>query len=160
MAKKMKRFADGGAGNEIVVSGNRSGSNGLNSLGGYTLPMQDIRKSLTKPDDKGIGGGGGRPSLKPSDPGLKFGKVGTAAGPVYGATYRGENFDIGAGLGKGLVGQTGAPIAGVTGNFRFKKGGATKKKLAAAKKMAKGGSAASKRGDGCASKGKTKGKFV
>jgi hypothetical protein len=28
------------------------------------------------------------------------------------------------------------------------------------KKMAKGGSAASKRGDGCATKGKTKGRFV
>ena len=150
MAKKPKRFKQG---DEIVVSGSRPGSNGLDSLGGYTLPMQDIRKSLTKPDDKGIGGGGGRPSLKPSDPGLKFGKVGTAAGPVYGATYRGENFDIGAGLGKGLVGRTGAPIAGVTGNFRFKKGGATKK-------MAKGGSAASKRADGCCSKGKTKGRFV
>ena len=30
----------------------------------------------------------------------------------------------------------------------------------AVKKMAKGGSTASKRGDGCATKGKTKGKFV
>ena len=35
----------------------------------------------------------------------------------------------------------------------FKKGGKVKK-------MAKGGSTASKRGDGCATKGKTKGKFV
>jgi hypothetical protein len=37
----------------------------------------------------------------------------------------------------------------------FKKGGAVK-----AKKMAKGGSTASKRADGCATKGKTKGRFV
>jgi hypothetical protein len=36
---------------------------------------------------------------------------------------------------------------------QFKKGGK-------AKKMAKGGSTASKRGDGCATKGKTKGRFV
>ena len=44
----------------------------------------------------------------------------------------------------------------------FKKGGAAKKKPMAAKKMAKGGSAssASRRADGCATKGKTKGKFV
>ena len=35
----------------------------------------------------------------------------------------------------------------------FKKGGKVKK-------MAKGGSTASKRGDGCATKGKTKGRFV
>jgi hypothetical protein len=37
------------------------------------------------------------------------------------------------------------------------KGGKAKAK---AKKMAKGGSTASKRGDGCATKGKTKGRFV
>jgi len=45
----------------------------------------------------------------------------------------------------------------------FKKGGmAKKKKPMAAKKMAKGGSAssASRRADGCATKGKTKGRFV
>ena len=41
----------------------------------------------------------------------------------------------------------------------FKKGGSTKKKPMAVKKMAKGGSA-SRRADGCATKGKTKGKFV
>ena len=41
----------------------------------------------------------------------------------------------------------------------FKKGGSTKKKPMAIKKMAKGGSA-SRRADGCATKGKTKGKFV
>ena len=38
-------------------------------------------------------------------------------------------------------------------SMRFKKGGKVKK-------MAKGGSTASKRGDGCATKGKTKGRFV
>lgn len=50
--------------------------------------------------------------------------------------------------------------AGIRFNTTFKKGGNVKK--AAPKKMAKGGkvSSASKRGDGCATKGKTKGRFV
>lgn len=42
----------------------------------------------------------------------------------------------------------------------MRKGGKVKKKPMAAKKMAKGGSTASKRADGCATKGKTKGRFV
>jgi hypothetical protein len=48
---------------------------------------------------------------------------------------------------------------GVRGGVRFKEGGEVKKKP---KKMAKGGkvSSASKRADGCATKGKTKGKMV
>jgi hypothetical protein len=41
----------------------------------------------------------------------------------------------------------------------MRKGGNVKKKPMAVKKMAKGGSA-SRRADGCATKGKTKGKFV
>jgi hypothetical protein len=42
----------------------------------------------------------------------------------------------------------------------MRKGGKVKKKPMAVKKMAKGGSTASKRADGCATKGKTKGRFV
>jgi hypothetical protein len=42
---------------------------------------------------------------------------------------------------------------GATASFPLKKGGKVKK-------MAKGGSTASKRADGCATQGKTKGKFV
>jgi hypothetical protein len=42
----------------------------------------------------------------------------------------------------------------------MRKGGKVKKKPMATKKMAKGGSTASKRADGCATKGKTKGRFV
>lgn len=50
--------------------------------------------------------------------------------------------------------------AGIRFNTTFKKGGKVKK--AAPKKLAKGGkvSSASKRADGCATKGKTKGRFV
>jgi hypothetical protein len=49
------------------------------------------------------------------------------------------------------VGRRGAIGAGAS--IPFKKGGKVKK-------MAKGGSTASKRADGCATKGKTKGRFV
>jgi hypothetical protein len=57
-----------------------------------------------------------------------------------------------------LTGDRGATAYG--GRFRmgFAEGGKAKAKPV--KKMAKGGSTASKRGDGCCSKGKTKGKFV
>lgn len=51
-----------------------------------------------------------------------------------------------------MIGRHGMPSAGM------KKGGKVKAKPA--KKMAKGGSTASKRADGCATKGKTKGRFV
>ena len=42
---------------EIVVTGNRSGSgiNGLDSLGGYRLPMQDTQKRLGISGDKSAG---------------------------------------------------------------------------------------------------------
>ena len=50
-------------------------------------------------------------------------------------------------------GQKAGTGVGVRGRMPFKKGGA-------AKKMAKGGSTASKRADGCAIKGKTKGRMV
>ena len=62
----------------------------------------------------------------------------------------------------GVVGpMAGSPMAGgpmgggpaMVDTANFKKGGKVKK-------MAKGGSTASKRADGCATKGKTKGRFV
>jgi hypothetical protein len=113
-------------------------------------------------------GGGMPPSIGPMDPraamaartpprqaanSMRFGKVGTVAGPVYGAEYRGKNFNVGAGLGRGLLGREGAPMFGANAGVTFKKGGAVKK-------MAKGGSTASSRGDGCATKGKTRGRIV
>ena len=51
-----------------------------------------------------------------------------------------------------MIGRHGMPSSGM------KKGGKAKAKPV--KKMAKGGSTASKRADGCATKGKTKGRFV
>jgi hypothetical protein len=55
------------------------------------------------------------------------------------------------------MGDRGASGYGASIRGRFKEGGEVKKKP---KKMAKGGSTASKRADGCAQKGKTKGRFV
>ena len=78
----------------------------------------------------------------PSSGGLGVGK----AGGVTGVTYSGDGFKVGAGRmqGGGM---------GVGAKVKFAKGGKVKK-------MAKGGSTASKRADGCAVKGKTKGRFV
>jgi len=149
--KKVKRYDDGG---EIVVTGQRENQVNMDTLdrlmrsrggGGFAA---------------GPGSGSGAPSqrftstaMPVSKNKVRLGKIGTVAGPVYGAEYGGENFSIGAGLGRGLAGKQGAPMFGATGNLRFKKGGSVKK-------MAKGGSTASKRADGCATKGKTKGRFV
>lgn len=145
-----KRYKDGG---DIVVTGQRSRDGA--TFGG--LP----RTSMFRTPAADGGGGGARAqrftsaTMPVSKNNVRFGKIGTAAGPVYGAEYGDENFSLGAGLGRGLAGKQGAPMFGATGSLRFKKGGS-------AKKMAKGGSvsSASKRADGCATKGKTKGRFV
>jgi hypothetical protein len=154
-----KRYADGGGvDEELIVEGMRPQNFNLASLArgsasGGMGPMMP-------------GGGGGMPALtstsrrgasQPANS-MRFGKVGTAAGPVYGVEYQGENFNVGAGLGRGLLGRKGAPMFGANASFEFAKGGKVKKKPV--KKMAKGGSTASKRADGCATKGKTKGRFV
>ena len=147
---KMKRYDDGG---EIVVTGKRENQVDMDTLDRL------MRNRGGGGSGVGAGVGGGAPSqrltsatMPVSKNNVRFGKIGTVAGPVYGAEYGGENFSIGAGLGRGLAGKQGAPMFGATGSINFKKGGKVKK-------MAKGGSV-SKRADGCCSKGKTKGKFV
>ena len=144
--KKAKRYEDGG---EIVVSGSRAEDarvldrmmrepsfvGGGGDFGGGSLG------SRFGGDDSGGGGS--------SSPKVSVGKVRTPVGKVFGLR------DIPVGKGSLSVGAS--PMGGgkVGGTFRtsFKKGGKVKK-------MAKGGSTASKRGDGCATKGKTKGRFV
>ena len=154
-----KRYADGGGvDEELVVEGMRPQNFNLASLarGSASGGMGPMMPS----------GGGGMPASAPAARGgasqpansMRFGKIGTVAGPVYGAEYQGKNFNVGAGLGRGLMGRQGAPMFGANANFEFAKGGKVKKKPV--KKMAKGGSTASKRADGCATKGKTKGRFV
>jgi len=83
--------------------------------------------------------------------------MGDAFEPTGAASRMGPTFSVGA-VGNRFSsavdpGRTHGVGVGVRGKTRFKEGGKVKK-------MAKGGSTASKRGDGCCSKGKTKGKFV
>ena len=144
--KKAKRYDDGG---EIVVSGSRAEDarvldrmmrepsfvGGGGDFGGGSLGDRFGGDS---------GGGGGSSNSK-----VSVGKVRTPVGKVFGLR------DIP--VGKGSFDFGASPMDGgkVGGTFRtsFKKGGKVKK-------MAKGGSTASKRADGCATKGKTKGRFV
>ena len=153
-----KRYADGGGvDEELVVEGMRPQNFNLASL------ARGPASGGMGPSMPGGGGGmpapamGSAPAPAPRS-GVQFGKFGTVAGPVYGAKYRGKNFNVSGGLGQGLMGRQGAPMFGANASFEFAKGGKVKNKPA--KKMAKGGSTASKRADGCATKGKTKGRFV
>ena len=135
-----KRYADGGGvDEELVVEGMRPQNFNLASLArgsasGGMGPMMP-------------GGGGGMPApAMGSAPARAPMPIGRTAG-YLGPTIRGEDGSR-VSLGVGRRGAIGAGAA-----IPFKKGGKVKK-------MAKGGSTASKRADGCAVKGKTKGRFV
>jgi hypothetical protein len=135
-----KRYADGGGvDEELIVEGMRPQNFNLASLnrgpssGGMGPSMP--------------GGGGGMPApAMGSAPARAPMPIARTAG-YLGPTIRGEGGErVSMGMGRrGAIG-AGASIP-------FKKGGKVKK-------MAKGGSTASKRADGCATKGKTKGRFV
>jgi hypothetical protein len=137
MAKKMRKFGDGG---DIMVKGVRPQENiGFRNTSGFNLA------SMGRGMNTGIGGGGGSQRLgtltAPSTP--------VRAGPtITPAVVRQSQSDLGS-----LVGAANPPAYGANFRMPFKKGGKVKK-------MAKGGSTASKRADGCATKGKTKGRFV
>ena len=91
--------------------------------------------------------------------------VGSVGTPVTSLVNPGQTFGTGVGVsyrtsfggssgGTGRAGTIPVPSKTRTGNEKtLAKGGKVKK-------MAKGGSTASKRADGCATKGKTKGRFV
>ena len=134
-----KRYADGGGvDEELVVEGMRPQNFNLASLargpvsGGMGPSMP--------------GGGGGMPapamSSAPARAPMPIARTAGYLGPTFG----GDQGRVSLG-----VGRRGAIGAGAS--VPFKKGGKVKK-------MAKGGSTASKRADGCATKGKTKGRFV
>jgi hypothetical protein len=135
-----KRYADGGGvDEELVVEGMRPQNFNLASLnrgpssGGMGPSMP--------------GGGGGMPApAMGSAPARAPMPIARTAG-YLGPTMRGEDGSrVSFGVGPRRSIGAGASIP-------FKKGGKVKK-------MAKGGSTASKRADGCATKGKTKGRFV
>ena len=117
------------------------GGGGLGSLGGYSMPS----------------GGGGATNQRLSSSnmpnnsgsGVSFGGISSPVGTVYGA----RGIPVGGGSASFGVNPLKGGSVGGTFSMPFKKGGKVKK-------MAKGGSTASKRADGCATKGKTKGRFV
>lgn len=83
--------------------------------------------------------------------GVDIGKFsGPGGGNLYGVSLPMGNFKVNFGLDP-----VKAKMAGVKIGGKFKKGG----KVSCGKKMAKGGSVKCTRGDGCAKRGKTKGKM-
>jgi len=146
--KKVKRYDDGG---EIVVTGKRENQVDMDTID---------RLMRTRGGGSGDGGGGARaqrfvavPIPSPSD-NVRFGKTRTPIGSLYGPNVDvSDRLSFSAGFGKGALGSGRKPLLGANARLAFKKGGKVKK-------MAKGGSTASKRADGCAVKGKTKGKMV
>jgi hypothetical protein len=137
--KHKKRYADGGTvDEEIVVEGMRPENFDLETLS----RARAMGPSMPR-------GGGRAAAMTPSrdaDRRASFLPVARTAG-YLGPTYRGEGGER-VSIGRGRQGDV-----GVGASIPFKKGGKVKK-------MAKGGSTASKRADGCATKGKTKGRMV
>lgn len=154
MAKKTKRYNDGG---DIVVTGRRSSP----EISTFDLSRIGGTGGLGSGMGSGVGAGGGGGGYGGTSSGAKsrtqlpFGKTAGYVGP----TIRGDNYKVSAGVGpRGSV--------GIGGKIGFKSGGKADgeptggKKHTKAKKYAAGGSTASKRADGCAIKGKTKGRMV
>jgi hypothetical protein len=156
--KGKKRYAEGGSAdeNEQVVTADRIIPQRID----FDLPMGSNPTGDTGPSMPS--GGGMPPPMGPMDPRaamaartpppknklqVPIARSGPRGFGYLGPTIRGEGGErISAGVGP-------KNSFGIGGNFTFKKGGAVKK-------MAKGGSTASSRGDGCATKGKTRGRIV
>ena len=138
--KRKKRYADGGTiDDEIIVEGMRPQNFDLEALS---------RARAMGPSMPSDGGGAMLASMAPSRAADRRAPPIARTAGYLGPTFGGDDGRVSLGVGRrGAIG-AGAAIP-------FKKGGAVK-----TKKMAKGGSTASKRADGCATKGKTKGRFV
>ncbi len=148
--RKTRRFARGGemdVADEIVVKGKRAPSV-MEELSTFNLSRIGGSGGL------GGGLGSGMAGMGGSGMGQRMAPLGAAPMPasnrmaIAPAVVRQPSSSLG-----NLMGDKGAKGYGAKGSFRFKDGGAVKKKT-------KGGSTASKRADGCATKGKTKGRFV
>lgn len=155
--KKMRKFAGGGdfsASDEIVVRGQRPmqeiSTFDLSRIGGSGGMGGGLGSGMAAID--GGGGGGGRGGMSSQRMGVLTPPPEPARNrlPITPAVIRQQASTL-----ANLMGDKGAKAYGAKGSFRFKEGGKAKPK-----KMAKGGSTASKRADGCATKGKTKGRFV
>lgn len=163
--KKAKRYEDGG---EIVVSGSRAED--ARALDRMMREPSFVGGSLVGRfgDDSGGGGGGGGGGGS-SSPKMSVGKVRTPVGKVFGLRdipVGKGNFSVGASpFGGGKIGgafktsfKKGGKLTDLTGDGKVTRADVLKGRGVPGFK--KGGSAASKRADGCATKGKTKGKFV
>ena len=134
--KKVKRYA---AGDEIVVTGQRRAQ--PDAAGDFMLERMMRQPVLGTGDGMGGGGGGGGRRPITSDP-LSAPASTSSAGPRITPTAISQPRST-----LGTLTGTAAPRGyGVKMSTRFKKGGSV--------------STASKRADGCATKGKTKGRFV
>ena len=126
----------------LTVTGRRFGFGSFNLA---DLPPPSGRGMIGPSMPSGGGDGGTSAPVTSPAPARTRMPIGRTAG-YFGPTFRGEDGErVSVGIGR-----RGAIGAGLS--IPFKKGGKVKK-------MAKGGSA-SKRADGCATKGKTKGRFV
>jgi hypothetical protein len=138
--KKTKKFDDGGS------TGGRFVDMGESRVFVPDTPavVADRPDVVARPMGAGLAGQGAGMQEMPLVQNSDIGRPDVVARPMGLMVPRGR------GIGAGLAGQ--AAMARMAG---MKKGGTVKK-------MAKGGStsSASKRGDGCAIKGKTKGRFV
>ena len=148
MAKK--RYDDGG----IVVMGNKPQNTMLDSSS-YRLPVVSSRGLGMGPSASAgaVGRGGGLGAAQRLTPLTMPASAASRGTQVTPAVVTQPQSALGS-----IVGAVSPKGYGATGRFALAKGG--KVKDSKPKKMASGGSTASKRGDGCATKGKTKGKFV
>ena len=142
MARMKKRYDDGG---EIVVTGKRENQVDMDTLD---------RMMRTRGGGSSAGGGGSSqrfvavPIPSPSD-NVRFGRTRTPIGSLYGPNVDvSDRLSFSAGFGKGALGSDSKPLLGANARLAFKKGGKVK------------ASSASKRADGIATKGKTKGRMV
>jgi hypothetical protein len=135
--KRKKRYADGGmVDDEIIVEGVRP----------ENFDLDTLRRARAMGPSMPGSGGGMSASMTPSRAADRRAPPIARTAGYLGPTFGGDEGRVSLG-----VGRRGAIGAGAS--IPFKKGGKVKK-------MAKGGSTASKRADGCATKGKTKGRFV
>ena len=160
---RKRKFAEGGpvgAEDEIIVKGNRGNVDAmtafdLSRFGG--MGGMASGPAMT-PGVVGGGGGGGGGGGRPSQRMMPLGKPPMpeqSRMSITPAVLRQPAPPVGK-----LTGDRGA--TGYGGSFRMGLAEGGKAKAKPVKKMAKGGkvSSASKRADGCATKGKTKGKMV
>jgi len=153
--KKMRKFAGGGASDEIVVVGGKKPS-AMEELSTFNLSRIGGNGGLGGGLGSGMAGMGQRLTDLGAAP-----MPARAAMAVTPAVVRQQASALG-----NIMGDKGAKGYGAKARFRFKSGGKADgeptggKKRTKAKKYAAGGSTASKRADGCATKGKTKGRFV